>query len=147
MKKTVEFFARFWTPGLVFGEDWTQPIETDDPRAVTWPDRAYAFTLHRQEIVTDDAGARFEGTPTQVGKTYYHPDSKVLTLADVRAHPEFSKPGSCLASNMECNRWSHVVLSRWGNWPQPFDSAKAEILGRDDLTPQAGQRPRNGGGR
>ena len=33
-----------------------------------------------------------------------------------------------LISNMECNDWKQIIWTRWGNWPQPFDPATAEVL-------------------
>lgn len=128
MHKITNRFARFYAPGTFFAEEWNKPAETLDPEAVDFPDNAFAFTLHeRIDIV--DGDATYEGKTTQVGLRYYHADSKVETLDEVRRNP---KATQILISNMECNRWDRVVWTRWGNWPQPFDPAKDCVLPRAD---------------
>ncbi|ULQ47438.1 hypothetical protein JN531_003940 [Flagellatimonas centrodinii] len=125
MKKITERFATFYSPGLLFAETSTVAVNSLDPLAVKWPNTAYAFTLHEREDVVD-GDSRFTGTARQIGPTYYHPDSKVETLAEVRA----SRPNAnVLISNMESNRWDKIIWSRWGNWPQPFEDGKAVVLG------------------
>jgi hypothetical protein len=29
---------------------------------------------------------------------------------------------------MECNGWKQMVWTRWGNWPQPFEPERMEVL-------------------
>ncbi|MBE3138868.1 MAG: hypothetical protein IMZ63_03525, partial [Actinobacteria bacterium] len=59
------------------------------------------------------------------GKLYYHPDSKITTIAEVRCMQGDNKT---LLKNMECNKWDKMIWSRWGNWPQPYDSKTVEII-------------------
>ena len=129
MKKELKTYARFFAPGSFVANDWTRPVEQADPYAVKWPDDAYAFTLHEREDVVDGE-TRYEGKPRQIGPTYYHPDSKVETLDEVRRNP---KAGTVLVSNMECNGWDRIVWSRWGNWPQPYEPDKARVLERHNF--------------
>jgi hypothetical protein len=127
MNKVTVRFARFWSPGSFVGESWDVPIGGTPPDRVEWPARAYAFSVHERTDVVD-GGETFVGKASQVGPTYYHPDSVVKTLEEVRIS---EGERSILFANMECNGWSSVVYSRWGNWPQPFDPAKAVILTKD----------------
>lgn len=126
MKKTTVLYARYLAPGSFVANEWTAPVDSLDPRDVPWPDRAYAFTLHRREDVID-GDQTFTGKAEQIGPTYYHPDSKVESLDEVRGNPNAT---SILVSNMKMNGWTHIVWSRWGNWPQTFDPAKDEVIAR-----------------
>jgi hypothetical protein len=123
IKETV-FYACFLSPGSFVAENWTQPIDTPDPRKVGWPENAYAFSIHKREDVIDGE-RRYEGKAEQVGPLYYHPDSFVQTLDEARANPKASK---ILISNMEINEWWQIIWTRWGNWPQPFEPDRMEIL-------------------
>lgn len=117
-------FARFLAPGSFVANEWTTPVESLDPNAVAWPDNAYAFTLH-ERVDLHDGPELFKGAEKQIGPMYYHPDSKVKTLAEVKADPASTR---ILVSNMECNGWGSLIYSRWGNWPQPFDATKHRVL-------------------
>lgn len=124
MKKETVYFVTFLRTGLMFAEDWTREVKTKYPTDVEWPDEAYCFTLHeRQDVIYGDD--RFKGEPKQIGPIYFHPDSKVENLEQVKAR---RNAGSILISNMECNHWEFVVWSRWGNWPQPFDPKTHAVL-------------------
>ena len=125
MKKITKRFVRFWTPGSFCAEDWTVYTDETDPTNIEFPDNAYCFTMHERTDVVD-GDQTFTGKVRDIGKTYYHPDSKVESLAEVKLNPKAQ--GGCLIRNMEGNEWSHIVWSRWGNWPQPFDPSKAEVL-------------------
>lgn len=124
MHKKLKRFVVFWAPGLFFGEARTQDVESADPLAVEWPDDAYAFTMHEREDVVDGEKI-YEGEPVQVGPMYYHPDSKIETLEEVKRNPN---KGAALVSNMENNGWDHIIWTRWGNWPQPFKEGKSVVL-------------------
>jgi hypothetical protein len=126
MDRVTVRYARFLAPGSFVANEWTRPVETLDPAAVKWPDNAYAFTLHERVDVLDGPET-FTGESKQVGPTYYHPDSKVLTQAEVAAKTD--PRDSILLSNMRCNQWDAVIYSRWGNWPQPFEADKVRVLG------------------
>ena len=124
MKTERKQWVKFFCPGLICGEDWNVDTDHVDPSKVEWPDNAYAFQFYgREDVINDDK--RFKGDAESIGPMYYHPDSKVETLAEVKKNPD---AGRCLASNMECNDWDAVVWSRWGNWPQPFEKDTMVIL-------------------
>ena len=118
------YTVTFLYPGAFCADTSTVEVQSLDPSAVVWPERAYAFTLHQRQEITCD-GQVFKGETTQIGPTYYHPDSKVESLDEVKLNP---KATSILISNMGCNGWTHIIWSRWGGWPQPFDASKMEIL-------------------
>lgn len=124
MEKVTKRFARFWSPGSFTAETFTREgVEKD---SVEWPDNAYAVSFHERDYVIDGAET-YVGAERQIGPTYYHPDSKVETLEEVKLNPNATR---ILISNMECNRWERMIWSRWGNWPQPFDASKHAILAR-----------------
>lgn len=126
MDRVTVRYARFLSPGSFCANDWTVPVESTDPLAVKWPDNAYAFTLHERVDVMDGP-ERFEGKAQQVGPVYYHPDSKVLTEAEIAAKAD--PRDKILLSNMRGNNWPSVIYSRWGNWPQPYEADKVRVLG------------------
>lgn len=142
MKKEIKRWVRFWMPGAFFGEsrDVDLPIYTE-PSAVKWPDDAYAFTLHERTEIVDDDGARYLGKPQQLGPMFFHPDSQVMTLAEVELDPRATK---ILLDNMRVNGWDRIVWSRWGNWPQQFDPEKCLVLkggNGSEKTAGTNQRP------
>lgn len=126
MHKRTVHYAAFEARGVFIGESWKHDVAGPDPQQVEWPENAYAFCLFRREDVIDGDDT-YTGKSVQIGKTYYHPDSKVETLAEVRVNP---KATPILVSNMECNGWEQIVWSRWGDWPQRFDAAESEVLAR-----------------
>ena len=117
MNRVTVRYVRFLSPGSFLADSWTSEVESADPHAVEWPERAYAFTLHERTDITDGL-ERFKGAPKQIGPTYYHPDSKIKTLAEIEA--EDRKENRILIDNMRCNNWQSVIYSRFGNWPQPY---------------------------
>lgn len=119
-------YVRFLSPGSLFANDWTVPVDSADPAAVTWPENAYAFSMHERTDVMDGPDS-FKGAAKQIGPLYYHPDSKVLSRAEVTARAD--PRDSTLISNMRCNNWDAVIYSRWGNWPQPYAADKMRVLG------------------
>ena len=124
MKKVIVYYVNFFSPGSFVADSWTKDIDDPDPKKVEWPERAYAFTLHKRTDVVDGKQV-FRGSPKQIGPMYYHPDSKV---ENIRAAKKNKKSTPILISNMENNGWKEIVWSRWGNWPQPFDRKKSAVL-------------------
>lgn len=124
MNKVNVFYARFISPGSFVAETWTAPLTSPDPSSVEWPERAYAFTIHQREDVADGT-QRFKGETKRIGPIYYHPDSVVESLEEVAKNP---KATSILIGNMKGNGWTHVVWTRWGNWPQPFEADRMQVL-------------------
>ena len=128
MKRVTVCYARFLSPGSIVSNDWTVPMQTTDPHAVPWPENAYAFILYERVDVQDGA-EMFKGEAKQIGPVYYHPDSKVLTQAEVAVKDD--PRDSILLENMRRNDWPSVIYSRWGNWPQPYEAGKCKVLGHD----------------
>lgn len=126
MDRVTHRFVRFYAPGSFVANYWTEPVQTLDSAAVKWPDNAYAFSLHERVDVLDGPET-FTGKEQQIGPMYYHPDSKVLTEAEIAAKGD--PRDSVLLSNMRCNKWPSVIYSRWGNWPQPYEADKVRVLG------------------
>ena len=123
-RKVDVYTAEFFCPGSFFANTTTRELTSLDPAAVTWPDNAYAFCLtHRVDMV--DGADTYRGESKQIGPMYYHPASTVETLEQVKRNP---KATPTLISNMEFNGWTHVVWTRWGNWPQPFRPGETVVL-------------------
>lgn len=126
MDRVTVRYVRFLSPGSFVANDWTAPVESIDPLSVQWPENAYAFTLHERVDVMDGPET-FKGEAKQLGPMYYHPDSKVLTEAEIAAKGD--PRDSVLLSNMRINKWPSVIYSRWGNWPQPYETGEQVVLG------------------
>ena len=125
IRKETMRWVKFYSPNILCADTWTEDVTGDDPNEVVWPERAYAFRMYYRVDVYID-GERFKGDNQGGGVTYYHPDSKVESIDEVRArnNPE----DSTLLGNMECNGWSHIIWTRWGNWPQPYESDTVVVL-------------------
>lgn len=128
MNKEIKRWVEYWMPGSFTAESWTKEIDHLDPQKIEWPESAYMFRLFEREDMVDGE-TRYTGQPKQIGATYYHPDSKIETLAEVKLNPN---KGQCLVTNMECNKWDAVIWSRWGNWPQPYREEETVVLSAND---------------
>lgn len=124
MEKKTVYFVNFWSPGTFVADSWTQEVKSDDPKSVVWPERAYAFTMNKRIDVVDGKKV-YKGESKQIGPTYYHPESKVENINQVKKNKNATP---ILVSNMEFNGWKEIIWSRWGNWPQPFDKKKSVVL-------------------
>lgn len=131
MDRVTVRYVRFLSPGSFVANDWEAPVDSADPLAVRRPENAYAFTMHERVDVLDGSET-FKGAPRQIGPTYYHPDSKIRTLAEVMAAARHDD--RILISNMRGNKWDAVIYSRWGNWPQPYEAGRTVILGAHGIT-------------
>jgi len=108
----------------MFCETWDKDIKNIIPKDMKFPKNAYAFEIYEQENIVDGEKV-FIGEAKRIGPMYYHPDSKIETLAQVKGNPNASKT---LISNMECNKWDKVIWTRWNNWPQPYKKGRMKIL-------------------
>lgn len=125
MKKETTYWIEFYSPGSFCANTWTKDVDKlPEPNSVEIPENAYSFTLNKREDIID-GDKKYKGTSEQVGPMYYHPDSKVTTLEETRGHSGATKT---LISNMMCNNWDSVIWTRWGNWPQPFNADKQEVV-------------------
>lgn len=121
MRTSTEFIAVYFYAGTICANTSETVFNSlEEVTLADWPNRAYAYKLYQQDIVTDtETGKGYRGDRTEVdGKLHYHPDSKVETLEQVRNNPNATET---LIRNMECNGWDSIVWTRYGNWPQPFD--------------------------
>lgn len=124
MNKLTFHTIRFFSPGSFCANISDHPGSTTDPYKVVWPQNAFCFQfIDREDVV--DGDATYTGKEVQIGPTFFHPDSKIETLAEVRRNP---KASHILITNMECNNWTHVVWSRWETNPQPFDPTEDHVL-------------------
>lgn len=111
MKKITKCYVTYMSPGSFVSNTWNVDIPLGcDHNDIDWPDNAYAFSIHERTDVVD-GDAIFTGEPIQIGPLYYHPDSKAETLAQVKRNPKATRT---LITNMESNRWSKVVWTRFG---------------------------------
>jgi len=126
MQKITKYWVRFYSPGSFMADtqDGDMSLNPIDPRGVEWPKNAYMFNIYTRTDVHEKKEV-YQGKAKQVGFNYYHPDSKVESLGDVYKNPSATK---ILIDNMRMNNWSHIVWSRWDNWPQPFDHIKDYVL-------------------
>lgn len=123
MTKETKYWVEFSSPGCFFFETEEKDITDPNPRKIKWPDNAFAFQIYEREDVIDGK-TRYKGTPKKVGPTYYHPDSKVETLEEVKRNPKASE---ILISNMTHNQWDRIIWTRWGQ-AQPYDPKNTKIL-------------------
>jgi len=124
MKINHKYWIIFQSPGsFVANENHVDFEEKPEPKKVEWPKNAYSFRIFTRRVV--DEGEIFEGKAKQIGPLYYHPDSKIENLDQVKKN---SQATHILIRNMECNEWEYIIWSRWGNWPQPFNPDTCEIL-------------------
>ena len=126
MKKVTKYFVTFFSPGAFVAETSSREIAAPQPNNIEWPKDAYSFVIDERVDVVDGRKT-YKGESKQVGPMYYHPDSKVETLEEVRKNPNATP---IPISNMKGNGWDEIIWSRWGNWPQPFDREKHKVLGR-----------------
>lgn len=125
MKKQTVYWVRFFAPGSFVANEWTKDYdEQPRPNDIEWPDNAYAFTVHKR-VDALDGDDTYKGKPEQIGPIYYHPESKVETLEEVRHNPNAT---DILIQNMERNGWAEIIWTRWGNWPQEYDATKHQVL-------------------
>jgi hypothetical protein len=125
--------TRYWLKWMATGSFATnESIESVDAlphvQDLIWPDRAYAVQAYQRTDIVDGEGNEYKGKEQDVGPLWYHPDSFIRSLEDVRSRND--PDDKILISNMENNQWSHVIYSRWGNWPQPYEAKRMKIAVR-----------------
>ena len=125
-----KWWVEFFSPGLIVAETSCRDCKVNTkPEEVKWPRSGYAFVLKEREDIVYD-GKTYEGAVKQVGPMYYHPDSTIETLEQVRSKRDSDNTlDRILLLNMESNKWDKIIWTRWGNWPQPYDSKQMKILG------------------
>lgn len=130
MEKRIKYFVKFYTPGIIVAETSRREISDPDPYKIEFPDYAYCFDiLKREDVIDQTNGNEYQGKEERIGKRYYHPDSTIRTLEDIK---KFSPHEKILISNMEINKWDKIIYTRWANWSQPFDEEKDLILEKSD---------------
>ena len=123
MKKVLKHFVTFYAPGSFCAETWEAYVCDVSPDKIKFPDAAYSFTMHQREDVVDGKDV-YTGKAIQVGPMYYHPDSKVETLEQLRANRKVTR---ILIRNMVNNDETKIVWDRWGK-PRFFDDKKDLVL-------------------
>lgn len=125
MKTKMNYWANlFYMPGVIEAETSRKYFDNlPNPEEIEFPEHAYAFEIYQREDIIKD-GKTYEGDTEQIGKTYYHPDSKITNLEETKMHPDTD----ILIRNMEYNGWDKVIWTRWDSWPQPYDENKILIL-------------------
>lgn len=131
---TTEYFVQFQHPGICVAEQSSQrveaPVNNKFPE-FQWPASAYCVRLAKRTtaIVKDEYGDEKHLTSGMetITKTLYHPDSKIMSLSEVRqANTEGQY--NILIANMEGNNWEHIIMTRFGNFPQPFKFGRDAIF-------------------
>lgn len=127
-QKEKKYWIEFYSPGSFVSNTRTVSVQSlPEPEDVVFPMNAYAFTLNERERITH-SDKIYDEKPKQIGPMYYHPDSKITTLKEVKSGNTPGEIGPALISNMENNGWESIIWTRWGNSVQPFDSEKIEII-------------------
>ena len=124
MKKVKKYYVRFYYPGVIVAETSDKDVDNPDPYNVKWPQNAYCFEMYMREDIIDGKDT-YRGKAEQVGPMYYHPDSKVESLAEVKKN---RPTATTLIANMECNKWNKIIWTRWESWPQPYNSKEIRVL-------------------
>ena|SRR5260370_29692775 len=118
---TIEHWAEYFYPGSLFTESENKKLKARDVNkalAACLPG-AFAFQFYDVCVkvgVLED-GEKIEKRTRRNDSGRYYPGGILKTLEEVEA---MGKDYSILASNMRCNNWNPVVLTRRGNY-QPFE--------------------------
>lgn len=128
MEKVTVSYIMFYTHAGAFRSDCVH--NKINPEDVEFVSTAYAFTIHERIDVIDDEGNVYKGAEKQIGPLYYHPDSKVNALEEIKQGKSAHPIGNALLRNMVMNNWDSVIWTRWGNMPRPYDPSKIKIIGR-----------------
>ncbi len=107
MKTYVEFFY----PGSFVSEPSVQEVGNREA-AITLPERAYAYRFFSRSEV-EQYGEMLRGQPKYYSPTTFY--GEAMTLEEVKALTP-SSDYRILVSNMECNGWSRVVRTKFGQF-------------------------------
>ena len=118
------YIVRYYDNGRILADSEVEEVGSPDPRKVVWGN-CYAFYIYQQDCIVDEHGVEFKGQPKNSSKLYYHPDSYIESLEQVKLNPMATR---ILISNMSSNNWQQIIWNRYGRWPQPYDPLKSEIL-------------------
>lgn len=118
----IEYWAEYLHPGSFYPEETTKQLggSTVTEALDNCPAGAFAFTIY--EIVVREGeledGEKIVDRKKRNQSKRYYPGATLKTLAEVEAMwPDHA----ILASNMRCNDWPVVVLTRRGDY-QPINS-------------------------
>jgi hypothetical protein len=100
-------------------------IESPDPLNLPWEQDTVCICIYVYKEIEIDGEVFFSAEPKQLGPSYYHPDSKLLSHEDARK----SVDRATLLWNIEVNGWSHVIESPNG-FVSPYIAGKTVILQR-----------------
>lgn len=119
-----QHFVTFYSPGTFVAETTTKPVDSWDVEAAKsmasgiserYGATPYAFRFTTRSRSETDLDSKVTAT----SPTYYL-NCRVVTLAQIK---QWNDPKDrILISNMECNGWDKVVLSRSAfHWTQPLE--------------------------
>ena len=121
----IEYWVLFEHVDSFFADHSKQVFDKmPDLNKIKWPETAYAFTIFKREYIVY-GGKRYKADLEQVGKKYYHPESRIEDLEQVKTNPFATK---ILIDNMKRNGWDKIIWTRFGNFPQPYIEEEIEIL-------------------
>jgi len=95
-------------------------------KKTVWPHHAHSFQIYGQTDVHDNKEI-YRGDTKKIGFLYYHPDSRIESLEEIRQHPEDT---GGLLSQMEYKDWKQIVWTRKEPWETvlSFDPETDRIL-------------------
>jgi hypothetical protein len=123
--KRIESYITFFFAGSFTADTSKRLVLSLDPAAIEWPESAYAARFSQRDTI-DHEGVVFVGKEKDVSKLLYRAGSRVDSLQEIKDRED--PHDGILISNMEINGWPAMIYTHFGNWPQPFDAEKMEIL-------------------
>lgn len=128
MKKNTIYWLCWLSPGSFTANVYIQIVDRlPQAEDFQWPDNAYAVQAYQRTDLVDDAGIEYYGKEEAVGPLWYHPDSQIHSLVEVEARD--NPADEILIANMRGNDWTHMIYTRWNNWPQPYKQETIRIAG------------------
>lgn len=126
---TKQIYVEYYYPGILMSETSQRKVKSRDLSEALrkLPENAFAFRfMERVESKVD--GETVRGDFKNYSGMYY-PDGTKLSLAEVKKQYKKEK---ILISNMEINKYDHVVRCRTGNW-QPLNKGDQIINIENEL--------------
>lgn len=114
VEKVTVTYVEFLFPGSFVSESSCKEVSNrDKPKRIPKGAFAYSFYDREKTIVGEE---EFWGDRKNRSGTFY-PEAEIFNLKQIK---ENFPDSTILISNMECNKWKHIVKTRRGNF-QPFE--------------------------
>lgn len=119
-------FVTFYSPGTLFSEDTTKPIDSWDvekakkmSKGITerYNQKPFCFVFSTRERTDTDLDSKVVKTSAK-----HYLGGRVMTIDEIES--ELGKD-SILAGNMRCNNWKKAIKCPAGNF-QPFE--KGDVI-------------------